>query len=50
MTQVVNALGLRGFSADASDKVYKALATLTDTSLSELFKGIELKRTTGDDT
>ena len=50
MTQVVNALGLRGFSADAADKVYKALATLTDTSLSELFKGIELKRTTGDDT
>lgn len=49
MTQVVNALGLRGFSADAADKVYKALATLTDTSLSELFKGIELKRTTGDD-
>ena len=50
MTQVVNALGLRGFSADAADKVYKALATLTDTSLSELFKGIELRRTTGDDT
>lgn len=49
MTQVVNALGLRGFSADAADKVYKALATLTDTSLEELFKGIELKRTTGDD-
>lgn len=49
MTQVVNALGLRGFSSDAADKVYKALATLTDTSLEELFKGIELKRTTGDD-
>ena len=49
MTQVVNALGLRGFSSDAADKVYKALATLTDTSLKELFKGIELKRTTGDD-
>ena len=49
MTQVVNALGLRGFSSDAADKVYKALATLTDTSLEELFKGIELKRITGDD-
>ena len=50
MTQVVNALGLRGFSADAANRVYQALATLTDTSLDELFKGIEVHRNTGDDT
>lgn len=41
MTQVVNALGLRGFSADAANRVYQALASLTDYSLQELFQGIE---------
>ena len=50
MTQVVNALGLKGFSADAANRVYQALATLTDTSLDELFKGIEIRRNTGDNT
>lgn len=41
MTQVVNALGLRGFSADVANRCYQALASLTDFSLKELFEGIE---------
>lgn len=42
MTQVVNALGLRGFSADVANRCYQALASLTDYSLQDLFKGIEI--------
>lgn len=40
MTQVVNALGLRGFSNQEAFKCYKALSCLTNLQLSELFDGI----------
>lgn len=50
MTQVVNALGLKGFSADAANRCYQALATLTDFSLKDLFKGIEVDLESGDNT
>ena len=48
MTQVVNALGLRGFSADVANRCYQALASLTDFSLKELFEGIEADLEGGD--
>ena len=48
MTQVVNALGLRGFSADVAEKVYAALYNLTEISLKDLFDGIQLNITSTD--
>lgn len=42
MTQVINALGLRGFSPTEAQKCYNALKTLTDLGLSDLLKGIQL--------
>ena len=41
MTQVVNALGARGYSADEADEVYKALFQLTRANLQDAFVGIE---------
>ena len=49
MTQVVNALGLRGYSADHANRVYQALANLTNLNLKELFDGIDIDMKTGDD-
>lgn len=40
MTQVVNALGARGYSQQAADAVYKSLQTITKNNLKGLLNGI----------
>ena len=47
MTQVINALGLRGYSNIEAHKCYKALESLTDICLKEVFQGINTDIQTG---
>ena len=47
MTQVINALGLRGYSNIEAHKCYKALESLTNICLKEVFEGIGIDVETG---
>ncbi|MCI7204543.1 MAG: hypothetical protein MSA15_00890 [Clostridium sp.] len=41
MTQVVNALGARGYSSIEASKVYDALNSLTNINLKHIFDGVK---------
>ena len=43
MTQVVNALGARGYSSIEASKVYDALNSLTNLNLKNIFDGVKVE-------